>query len=448
MKWRYIVLIAVVAVLATATFFIFFSRNVAITPSIAGTAVTAGQIPGVTDAPSSTQPIASTSTVPTSTISTSTASTNSGGGVRPGNDIGPQPPLINPPAVVKGIYVTAWAAGSPGFIASLINLVKTTELNTVVIDLKDYSGYVSYAMDVPGLKASGAEDQLRIARPNALIKELHDDGIYVIGRVTDFQDPVLAQAHPEWALKNKTTGGVWKDNNGLAWMDPAAQPVWEYLASIARDGFNRGFDEIQFDYIRFASDGALGNISYPYWDMKTPRATVIANYFKYVRAQFPAQKISVDLFGLAAVNSDDLGIGQIIQSAYENFDYVSPMVYPSHYATGFLGYKNPAAYPYQVISYSMERALAKLVAMGDPPLNASSTVRTFASQFNLGRVPESKLRPWLQDFNLGATYTAAMVRSEKQAVYDTLDTATSSQYYGGWLMWDAGNKYTAAALDP
>ena len=111
-------------------------------------------------------------------------------------------------------------------------------------------------------------------------------------------------------------------------MDPAATPVWNYLAAIAKDAFGRGFDEIQFDYIRFASDGSLGNISYPYWDGKTPRATVIANYFKFLRAQFPNEKISADLFGLSTVNNDDLGIGQVIQDAYEYFDYVSPMVYP------------------------------------------------------------------------------------------------------------------------
>ena len=331
---------------------------------------------------------------------------------------------------------------------ALIDLIKRTELNAVVIDIKDYSGYVSYAMDVPEVAASGAEDQIRIVHPNEVIKELHDNGIYVIGRITDFQDPILAKAHPEWALKNKKTGAVWEDNNGLAWMDPAAQPVWNYLASIAKDAFGRGFDEVNFDYIRFASDGSLGNISYPYWDMKTPMATVIGEYFKFLRQTFPNNRISADLFGLATVNNDDLGIGQIIQNAYKYFDYVCPMVYPSHYANGFLGYRNPADYPYQVIDYSLTRGLAKLLAMGNANTTASAAGQ---AQFDMGAVPNSKLRPWLQDFNLGAVYTSAMIRDEKQAVYDVLDTATSSQYYGGWLFWDAGNNYftssTEGALD-
>lgn len=366
-------------------------------------------------------------------------------------DIPAQKPLENPPSVIKAIYLTGWVAGSSPRMRSVIDLIQKTELNAVVIDIKDYSGYVSYAMDVPGVQASGAEKELRIAHPNALIKELHDNGIYVIGRITSFQDPILAKAHPEWAMHDVTTGGVWEDRHGLAWMDPAARPAWDYIASIAEDGFNRGFDEMNFDYIRFASDGAVGNISYPYWDQKTPRAQVIAEYFKFLRGRFPDKKISADLFGLATVNNDDLGIGQVIQSAYEYFDYVSPMVYPSHYANGFLGYAHPAAYPYEVIAYSMQHATDKLSAMGTPPAASSTATTTVRHPFNLGPIPPAKLRPWLQDFSLGsgpgAIYTADMVRREKQAVYDTLMTSTTSQYYNGWALWNASNVYTAGALD-
>jgi hypothetical protein len=365
-------------------------------------------------------------------------------------NVPPQPQLADPPAVVKGIYLTGWSAGSAAKMQSVIALIKNTELNAVIIDIKDYSGYVSYAMDIPEVKASGAESEIRIACVNGLIKELHDNNIYVIGRVTDFQDPILAKAHPEWAMHNKTTGAVWTDSSGLAWMDPAEQPVRDYLASIAKDAFSRGFDEVNFDYVRFASDGSIGNISYPAWDQTTPRATVIAGYFKFLRNTFPTEKISADLFGLTTVSDDDMGIGQIIQAAYQYFDYVSPMVYPSHYATGFIGYTYPAAYPYQVIAYSLQHALTKLTAMGTPAPATSSR----ATKFDLGAVPPSKLRPWLQDFNLGdpgapgTIYTADMVRQEMQAVYDTLDTTSSNQYYDGWMLWNAANTYTAAALAP
>ncbi len=455
-------------ILAAAFFLSFSSNNVAVNPAtsadIAGvvTSRTNGTAALSATSSASSSPLLRESEAPQ--LPPNVAAASSAGG----DDIAPQPKLANPPSIVKGIYLTAWVAGSPGRVQSIINLLKSTGLNAVVIDLKDYSGYVSYAMDVPQVKASGAESEIRIARPNALIKELHDNGIYAIGRITDFQDPILAKAHPEWALRNKTTGGVWKDNNGLAWMDPAATPVWDYLATIASDAFGRGFDEIQFDYIRFASDGSLGNISYPYWNGKTPMATVIADYFKFLRAQFPNEKLSADLFGLSTINNDDLGIGQVIQSAYEYFDYVSPMVYPSHYASRFLGYKSPASYPYQVISYSLTHAIAKLVAMGNSnstiatatgtttsttttsttaSTTATSTKAAAHSPFNLGYIPQTKLRPWLQDFDLyGVPYTPQMVALEKHAVYDTLDTTTTSQYYGGWLLWDAANSYTAADL--
>ena len=437
----------VVAGICVAGFFLFsINKNIAVAPKIAEPA-TSSTVHGGAASSSMSE---ATSSKPTIVVNNSDP------------DIPPQPQLANPPAVIKGIYITGWIAGSSASMQKLIDLIMRTELNAVVIDIKDYSGYVSYAMDVPDVAASGAENQIRIARPNALVKELHDNGIYVIGRITDFQDPILAKAHQEWALKNKTTGAVWTDNNGLAWMDPAATPAWDYFASIAKDAFGRGFDEINFDYIRFASDGSLGNIIYPYWNGKTPMATVIAGYFKFLRQTFPNERISAYLFGLSTVNNDDLGIGQVIQSAYEYFDYVCPMVYPSHYASGFIGYKNPAAYPYQVISYSLDHGLAKLLAMGNTNTTSSSTGQ---ARFAIGTIPNTKLRPWLQDFDLGAIYTSAMIREEKQAVYDALDTVASSslgssaslatstlgKYYGGWLLWDASNDYlkssTEGALD-
>jgi hypothetical protein len=355
-----------------------------------------------------------------------------------------QSQLTNPPSVIKGIYLTGWTAGSPAFVEKLIKFMKRTELNAVVIDIKDYSGYVSYPMDVPDVISFGAEKQIRITHINALIKEFHDNGIYVIGRITDFQDPILANAHPEWALKNKKTGAVWKDNNDLSWIDPAAKPAWNYIASIARDAFSRGFDEVNFDYIRFASDGSLGNIVYPYWDQKTPMATVIEGYFQFLRNTFSGKRISVDLFGLSTVDDSGLGIGQVIEDAYKYFDYVCPMVYPSHYANGFIGYKNPAEHPYDVIYYSLTHALGKILFLGNYKTTVASATVT---NFDINKVPNTKLRPWLQDFDMGATYTSQMIRQEKQAVYDSLDTASSSKYYGGWLYWNAANTYFTSSTE-
>ena len=385
--------------------------------------------------------------IPTSTVASSSANTRAA-------DIPNQLPLPNPPSAIKGIYVTGWSAGYAPKINSLINLAERTELNAMVIDIKDYSGHVSYKMDATEIAESGAVSEIRIAQPNVLIKKLHDANIYVIGRITVFQDPILAKAHPEWALRNKLTGKTWVDNKGLAWMDPAAEPVWEYNIAVVKDALARGFDEINFDYVRFASDGDLSNISYPFWDGKTPKHAVIENFFRFLRENAPGAKLSVDLFGLSTVNHDDMGIGQVIEDAYKYFDYVCPMVYPSHYAPGFIGYQNPAQYPYEVISYSLEHALARLLnsATSDKQQATSSLASSSensATQLSSTTAPlfMAKLRPWLQDFDLGANYDAAMVKKEMQATYDVLLNGSSSGQFAGWFLWDPSNIYTEGALE-
>ncbi len=442
---KFVLFASILAVFGAALFLLSMPMTTVVVP--AGTAkndpsagaVVPANLPSVPEAP-----------IPSSTLPAPVGGKNS-------PDIPNQPPLSNPPDIVKGIYVTGWTAGSPARIDALIALVKRTELNAMVIDTKDYSGYVSYVTGIPEVAATGAEGEIRISKPNALIKKLHDAGIYVIGRITVFQDPILAKAHPEWALQNKVTGKTWIDNKGLAWMDPAGRAVWDYDIAIAKDALARGFDEINFDYVRFASDGSLGQIVYPFWDEKTPRPTIIADFFKYLREHLAGAKISADIFGLATVDTwDDLGIGQVIESAYKYFDYVSPMVYPSHYAPGTLGYKNPAQYPYEIIKYSMDRALDRLVAlnkrlMTNATTNASSTVSSSLSEIPvLSSVLSVKLRPWLQDFNLGATYNASMVQKEIQAAYDALLNVSSTKQgrFDGWLLWSAANTYTEGALSP
>lgn len=345
--------------------------------------------------------------------------------------------LSNPPEEVKAIYLSGWSAGSSKKVQSTIELINRTELNAVVIDIKDYSGFVSYYMDIPLVKESGADKEIRIVNPGEVIKKFHEAGIYVIGRVTVFQDPILAKARPDWAMKNKTNGKLWEDRKGLEWMDPAGTGTWDYVISIAKDATARGFDEINFDYIRFASDGVLSNISYPYWDEITPKSRIINKFYEYLRSNLPDVKISADLFGLATINNDDLGIGQIIEDAYRNFDYVAPMVYPSHYASGFIGFKNPAEHPYEVMKYSLDRALAKWLKLAE----GSSSTPAIPKE-KLG-----KLRPWIQDFDMGATYTSEMVKEQFQAVYDSLQNSTTSYTYAGWLIWDPRNTYTEAALN-
>ncbi|MBI3589704.1 MAG: putative glycoside hydrolase [Candidatus Liptonbacteria bacterium] len=415
-----------VLILAAAGFFLFFRApkvfEIKPADSVGSSSTNPmGGIQGQPEAP-----------IPTSSILKSEVKKSSG-------DIENQQPLANPPAVIKAIYATGWSAGSTKKMDYLMKMIDETELNAIVIDIKDYSGYVSYYIDEPLIKGSGALNELRILKPNALIKKLHEKQIYVIGRISVFQDPILAGAHPEWALKSSSTGSVWKDNKGLAWMDPASKDVWNYDLTVARDALTRGFDEVNFDYVRFPSDGSLNKIIYPVWDKKSSRASVIGSFFKYLRENLGEAKLSADLFGLVTVAIDDLGIGQTLLKALPYFDYIDPMVYPSHYASGFAGYKNPADYPYEVIKNSLEGAMLKIRNYEfEKVKSTSTTAASGTTEVVKTKEARAKIRPWLQDFNLGATYDATKVRAEIKA---------SEENEGqGWLVWNPANVYTREAL--
>ncbi len=344
---------------------------------------------------------------------------------------GCQPILAEPPEIVKAIYLTSWSAATEKRIDYLIDLAETTEINAVVIDIKDYSGRIFYDTAVPKAEEYGAKT-IRIRDIDSLIEKLHKKKIYVIARVTVFQDPILAQARPDLAVQSQakltaatSSDFLWLDNKGLAWIDAAAKESWDYNISLAKEAACRGFDEINFDYIRFPSDGSLEDMVFPFWDEETAKRAVIKEFFVYLRQEMSGVKISADLFGLTAVSPGDLGIGQVLEDSFGSFDYICPMVYPSHYADGFLGYQNPAEHPYEIIKDSMDTASKRL-----RDFNKTNTST------------QSFLRPWIQDFDLGAEYDAKMVRAEIQAVLD----ATNDDYCG-FMLWSPRNIYTKGALE-
>lgn len=358
--------------------------------------------------------------------------------VRTEPDIELQKPLSNPPAVIKAIYATSWSAASENKLAYLVNLIKKTELNAVVIDMKDYSGYVVYNTELELPKKYNAVET-RIPRLNALIKKLHDENIYVIARIAVFQDQRLPLARPELALTSSSTGAVWKDYKGLMWLDTASQAVWDYNVAIARELLDRGVDEANFDYIRFASDGDLNDIKYPFWDEKKLKVNVLRDFFKYLRDQLWDKTISADLFGLVTVNTDGLGIGQHLEYALPYFDFIAPMVYPSHYFKGFIGYEKPAEFPYEVVKYSLERAARRIETMTMTMTNDAES-----SSSGVSHNPLAKLRPWFQDFNLGANYDAEKVLAQIRAWNEI--TANNPELDGGWMLWNPSNVYTKEAL--
>lgn len=329
------------------------------------------------------------------------------------------------PKVVKAIYLTNYSASSEKKIAEVIGMAKNNEINAVVIDIKDWSGYIDYDAKIPQADLYQSKRVL-IKDLSALAERLHQNNIYIIARIAVFQDPVFAQARPDLAVQRLSKKGfLWLDHHGLAWLDPASSEVWHYHAALAKDVLDHGFDEINFDYVRFPSDGNLSEMYFPVWDKKNTKAEVIKTFFKYLRWYLPQAKLSVDLFGYTTVNSDDLGIGQVIENAFPYIDFICPMVYPSHYNSGFLGYTNPAQYPYQVVKHSMEVAQKRLITFNQ---NQTEPAR-------------AKFRPWLQDFSLGAEYNASMVKEEIRATKEAI-----GEDYNGFILWNARNVYTRQAL--
>lgn len=348
---------------------------------------------------------------------------------------------IKTPSPLKALYITACVAGTPSWRTRLMDLVAKTELNAVVIDVKDFSGTISYYSTdskLPQLTGTGC----RVKDMRKFIEQLHERNIYTIGRITVFQDPFYTKAHPELAVKRASDGGVWRDHKGLSFIDVSAKPYWEYIAELARDSYAIGFDEINFDYVRFPSDGNMKDISFP-WTGKTTKAVALEQFFAFIeQAVKPSgATISVDLFGMTTTNYDDLNIGQVLEPALAHFDYVAPMVYPSHYPPNFNGWKNPNNYPYQLIKFVMTRGAERATATSTPVFTLGSTRigTSTPARYTKPAFDKNKLRPWLQDFNYGGHYGPTEVRAQIKATYDSGLTS--------WMLWDPGNKYTPTALE-
>jgi hypothetical protein len=266
----------------------------------------------------------------------------------------PKATHVSTPKAVKAAYMTSWVAGTTKMRDHVIALIDETELNSIVIDIKDFSGTISFPITNETVAKYKASEE-RIPDVRALIELLHKKNIYVIGRITIFQDPHLAKARPDIAVQSKATGGTWKDRKGIAYIDPSAKDAWDYNIALAKESYELGFDEINFDYIRFPSDGNIADMKFPISGnvtataSTTPKADKLEAFFKYVRTEINKEKehpvISADLFGMTTSNTDDLGIGQVLERAAPYFDYIAPMVYPSHYPATFIGLKNPAEHP-------------------------------------------------------------------------------------------------------
>ena len=323
-----------------------------------------------------------------------------------------------PSPAIRGVYVSASTAGDPTAFGRILEMIDRTELNAVVVDVKTDWGNISFQTDEPLVKEVGATHAY-IPDIGSFLETLRVHRVYRIARVVAFKDVPAVAAHPEWGLPD-VNGGPWKDSNGMTWLNPRNKGAWEYLVAVGRAAAKAGFDEVQYDYVRFPTDGDLDRIVYP--SDGRSKQEIIAGFLAYARQELHKEgiQVSADVFGLVTSFSDDMGIGQHLEDVAGAVDYVSPMLYPSHYTRGNLGIPNPNAAPYQTVYRSLQDARGRLAGAG--------------------LTDRVDMRAWLQDFSMGYHYGPAEVSAEIQAVRDA--------GYTQWLLWNAANEYTEAALAP
>jgi hypothetical protein len=326
-------------------------------------------------------------------------------------------PRMRKPDAVRGLYLNAWAAGSANRLAGLIEIARTTEINTFVIDVKE-GGQVSYLSRVPLAREIGA-DQPHIRDVRGMLRRLHENGIYTIARIVVFRDAVLADARPDLAVRH-VNGGDWIDHYGHRWVDSFNRDVWDYNIALAREALELGFSEIQWDYVRFP-DVPRSLMRQAHWPAAADRARAdgIREFLAYSREQLGAYEapVTADVFGLTVSARDDMGIGQQWDKMVDATDVLLPMVYPSHFARGSYGIAYPNAEPYEVVHRAMQDAVRR----------------------TRGVQGAAAIRPWLQDFTLGAPrYGPEHVRAQIDAVYDA--------GLREWVLWHPGSNYTVAAL--
>ena len=347
---------------------------------------------------------------------------------------------LKTPEPLKALYMSQCVVGTPSFRADLVTLVDETELNAIVIDIKDYTGKIAFRTDNPIL-ADSVSDACGARDMKDFVKTLHDKEIYVIGRVTVFQSPHHTKTHPEWAVQSASTGAPWKDHKGLSFVDVGAKPYWEYVVALAKESYALGFDEINFDYIRFPSDGPMKDAVYT-WSKGKAKPDALEDFFAFLHTSLKDTGVvtSADLFGMTTTNTDDLNIGQVLERTLPYFDYVAPMVYPSHYPPGFNGWKNLNNYPHDVVAFSMGRGAERAVATTTTIAGLTHTpiASTSPQLYAKPSYSKLKLRTWIQDFDYGGTYDIPEVKAQIQATYDANLTS--------WMLWAPSNRYTRGAL--
>ncbi|ALS25710.1 GTP-binding protein [Paenibacillus sp. 32O-W] len=323
---------------------------------------------------------------------------------------------------VRGIYMSGWVAGSVKSRDRLLRLMERTDLNAVVIDVKNEYGALTYRSKVDEVRSLGADRQPLISDIRRLLKELHDRKLYVIGRVVVFKDPYLAAKKPQYAIR-RSNGELWRDSQGKVWIDPFDKSVWIYNIRIAEEAVRLGFDEIQFDYVRFP-DGIGGNadgIVYRNPERWT-REEAIGRFLREAKPVIhrAGGRLSADVFGLVTTSEHDMGIGQTWRNIASSVDVISPMVYPSHYSEGIYGVRYPDLEPYTIISRAMRDASLRNQALRREGIQGAD------------------IRPWLQSFT--ATWLPQHQHYDFRQLREQI-RALKDQGIEQFLLWSPNCKY-------
>lgn len=321
------------------------------------------------------------------------------------------------PFTPKALYLSFYGIGSRARRQPALKLIEATELNALVVDVKGDRGMIPYTSSVPMATEVGAQAIRTVTDIKDLLASLKKKGIYTIARITVFKDNPLALSRPELAVKT-TTGDIWRDRENLAWVDPFRKEVWDYNIAIAIEAAQIGFDEIQFDYLRFPDFSGRLRFSQP--SSQESRLTAIAGFLAEARKRLIPYNVflAADIYGYVCWNSDDTGIGQRLEEIAPHVDYLSPMLYPSGFQFGIPGYRNPVAHVDEIISLSLQEAARRT---GLPPV---------------------RFRPWLQAFKDYAFDRRHFTGQEIRAQID------AAEHFGvaGWMLWNPKNVYSGEGL--
>jgi len=331
------------------------------------------------------------------------------------------------PEKVRGIYISGPMSGSTELFQNILDSTEGTEINTVVIDFKDDQGRITCQIDTPVVS------EIEACRPyvkdiKSLTASLKERGLYLIARVVAFRDPYLAEKKPEWSL-HVGDGSLYRDKQGMAWVDPYRKEVWDYLIEVGTAAKEAGFDEVQFDYIRFSTEGTMRDVVFDEEVTNGRSKTeVVTEFVKYAYENLASQGlfVSADVFGTIIGSQIDAdAVGQDYTEMAKHLDYICPMIYPSHYGPGNFGIEYPDTKPYETVLEALKK---------------SRTVLEEAEEADGHVNSQAIVRPWLQDFTASYLGEGKYIQYGYNEIMQQIQ-AVKDAGYDEWMLWSAANRY-------